>query len=555
MKRQLLLVSALVMAKSAVADVDVVTDGMDNDHDITNNDAADNMSTENDHRRFKLQSTRHLQQRMKKMEKKKAREQNAAESASGAGEESTISEMSGRSKADKGADLTFDDRFTINGMHHSGWWGGGASDTPPAPPSSWDAPPTPAWPPSGGWEHNPPTGWDSHSWDDKPTAWNPPPPPTGWERPPTGWDTPRGSSWWSGKSGKSGRKWTTRTYYGKSNKGYWNHDSGKPNGGGSWYPPPENPWVPPPSPDWKSSSHDDAWASPDEDDGWHDDSWGSPYYMSPFSCGNMCIDAYGAMSSGMGGGSSGGAGGTFKNAVKPCITTNEYSDSQQWLFHQKNDLVQVESYAYKGKCIAINYDGNMYQDAVEQNCNKGTLALMPCDTLASRWYFTGGELLSYFCWSRGFSTNMAVAYNTTEAKCNDELVSTNDLSGVTPPPREVFDGVCGTSSSNAESTCDQNGLATKCRSNDDCPGGGQCYSVPDCYLWNLKYSYCGTSQTDAKNKCATKCEIDADCPGNEDCWPTQAECPEHGYDIKYGGTFMFIEQKEMKNLYEMKSPY
>ena len=103
------------MATSAVADVDVVADGIDNDHDITNNDAADNTSNENDLRRFKLQSTRHLQQRMKKMEKKKAREQNAAESASGAGEESTIiSEMPGRSKADKGADLTFDDRFTIN---------------------------------------------------------------------------------------------------------------------------------------------------------------------------------------------------------------------------------------------------------------------------------------------------------------------------------------------------------------------------------------------------------------------------------------------------------
>ena len=356
MKHQLLLASALVMVTSAVADVNIVTDGIENDHDITVNN-ADNMSNEND-RRFKLQSTRNLQQRMKKMERKKAREQSAAK----AGEESTIiSKMPGYSKADKG-DVAYDDRFTINDMHHNsdggGWWG-----------------PTP------------PTGWDSHSWDDKPTTWNPPP-TTGWERP-AGWDTPRGgSSWWSGKSGKSAKKWTTRTYYGKSSKGYWNHDSGKPNGGGSWYPPPspENPWVPPPSPEWKSS-HDDAWAPPDEDDGWHDDSWGSPYYMSPFSCGNMCIDAYGAMSSSGMGGSSGGAG-TFTNAVKPCITTNEYSDSQQWVLHQKNDLVQVESYAYKGKCIAINYHGNMYQDAVEKNCNEGILALMPCDTLASRWYFT-----------------------------------------------------------------------------------------------------------------------------------------------------------------------
>ena len=58
----------------------------------------------------------------------------------------------------------------------------------------------------------------------------------------------------------------------------------------------------------------------------------------------------------------------------------------------------------------------------------------------------------------------------------------------------------------------------------------------------------GTNQNDAKNKCATKCEINADCPGNEECRATEATCPEHGYDIKNGGTFMFIEQKEMKKL-------
>ena len=122
-------------------------------------------------------------------------------------------------------------------------------------------------------------------------------------------------------------------------------------------------------------------------------------------------------------------------------------------------------------------------------------------------------------------------------------------------PREVLYGICGTSSSRSLQgvTCNQNSV--KCRSNDDCPGGGQCYSAPECYKQNLKYSYCGTSQTDAKNKCAIKCEINAECPGNEQCRATEATCPEHGYDIKYGGTFMFIEQKEMKKLYEMKSSY
>ena len=398
-----------------------------------------------------------------------------------------------------------------------------------------------------GWHAPPVVGWESNKWEVPMTQWQAPP-ESHWKPPPTtpGWND---HSW----GHRFTRKPTPHPTHWQAPIPHWNSqwppawDPSWPESSHSWDRTPSDEWVPSGSKTSKSksskSSHSwnssgKGWSSTPDSWGTQDSWWGTPsYFMSPFSCGTMCIDASDA----------GINSGKLNKAVVGCKP--EYQP-QQWILHQNHDLVQIESSAYKNKCIAIDYSPTYYRNQMEMNCNEGILVLMSCDSPASRWYFTGGELLSFFCWSRGFSSNMATIYNVAEGRCNDELGSTNDLSdyvkGQSPKITGVAHGFCGTDQSNAESLC-----STKCTSDVTCSTGKTCYSAPKCIVTNPQYGYCGTNANDAISKCATTCTSNADCVvTNQKCWNTAAECPAHDSDKEFGNTFMFIEKKEMLMLYE-----
>ncbi|KAL7534710.1 hypothetical protein ACHAXR_006039 [Thalassiosira sp. AJA248-18] len=170
----------------------------------------------------------------------------------------------------------------------------------------------------------------------------------------------------------------------------------------------------------------------------------STYYLAPFSCAKMCIDADGADF----------GTGELNKAISTC--TIDDADTQHWMLHEQHDMIQVESLAYKGKCIGVNYEPGDRMKRVQEMCHDGILALLPCNDPATSWYFTGGQLLSFFCWSRGVSAKMSVSYDEDEEKyCHDELrtynsgvgknmsitqsndfmfVTTQDMEMMNPPP-------------------------------------------------------------------------------------------------------------------------
>ena len=140
--------------------------------------------------------------------------------------------------------------------------------------------------------------------------------------------------------------------------------------------------------------------------------------MAPFHCTNMCIDADGADF----------RTGALNKAVKSCTTHEMHgqSQTQRWIVHEENNLIKVESYAYRGQCISVNYSPGERANGVHDRCHDGILALLPCDDPASRWYLTGGELLSFFCWSSGVSSKMSVSHDADkEDKCYEELLSSS----------------------------------------------------------------------------------------------------------------------------------
>lgn len=136
------------------------------------------------------------------------------------------------------------------------------------------------------------------------------------------------------------------------------------------------------------------------------------YYVAPFSCTNKCIDAKGADF----------GTGELIYALQGC-TTNEimHGNTQQWMLNEHDDMVQVESDAYRGKCIGVNYKPGDGMEDVKDMCHNGVLALLPCEDPATYWYFTGGQLASFFCWTRGYASVMGVGYDEDEEECMDEL--------------------------------------------------------------------------------------------------------------------------------------
>ena len=154
------------------------------------------------------------------------------------------------------------------------------------------------------------------------------------------------------------------------------------------------------------------------------------YYVAPIACTNMCIDADGADM----------RTGELTNAVQSCSTNGMHGNTQQWILDENDDIIQVESYAYKGKCIGVDYEPGDKSSEVIQSCTNGILALLPCDNPATYWYFTGDELVSFFCWSKGVSTAMSVSYDQDEEKCRNELKANGAGSGNenTTPIREFM---------------------------------------------------------------------------------------------------------------------
>ena len=137
------------------------------------------------------------------------------------------------------------------------------------------------------------------------------------------------------------------------------------------------------------------------------------YHIAPFSCPGRCIDAEGADYN----------SGELSNAVQSCNVDGSHGYTQQWLVHQDTTFVKVESYAYEGQCIGVFYEPGDSAEDIEGACGFGEdaeLALRPCDSTSTNWYFTGGQLLSAFCWLNGFSSTMAIGVD--KRKCSGDLV-------------------------------------------------------------------------------------------------------------------------------------
>lgn len=124
------------------------------------------------------------------------------------------------------------------------------------------------------------------------------------------------------------------------------------------------------------------------------------YYIGPVGCPGHCVDVSGVnfMS------------GNLDNVLKPC---DNDSKDQKWRIHSDDTFVKMESMTYPNMCIAIEN---------KMNCSDvaANLILGDCDDHESMWYFTGGELISAYCWVNGF-TNAMGAYPGVNSICDPGL--------------------------------------------------------------------------------------------------------------------------------------
>mmetsp|Transcript_11457 Transcript_11457/g.23774 ORF Transcript_11457/g.23774 Transcript_11457/m.23774 type:complete len:318 (+) Transcript_11457:229-1182(+) len=141
------------------------------------------------------------------------------------------------------------------------------------------------------------------------------------------------------------------------------------------------------------------------------------YYITPFSCSGQCIDAEMAIVQ---------QSNQLSDAVVDC---SNFSVSQLWTVNQDETFVTVESAAHPGSCISIDYIEGDDAMRIQAMCAGSVLTLGPCDEDSAEWYFTGGQLLSGFCWKNGISSNMGVFYDFTRNKCEPQLESYGSASG------------------------------------------------------------------------------------------------------------------------------
>ena len=128
------------------------------------------------------------------------------------------------------------------------------------------------------------------------------------------------------------------------------------------------------------------------------------YFLSPFSCPQHCITAENFDLSDH----------LLEDAVTTCDAANDY---QAWRVHDDGTFLKFESAAQydEGMCLSVMHSG-------PTDLCSGKLGLVRCTHSSTDWYFTGDQLLSATCWSKGFSVAMTV-----DEECSDLTVS-SDLS-------------------------------------------------------------------------------------------------------------------------------
>jgi hypothetical protein len=138
-----------------------------------------------------------------------------------------------------------------------------------------------------------------------------------------------------------------------------------------------------------------------------------PYYLGPLACPGRCVDISGINF----------MTGALTDVLKPC---DNDSIDQHWIVHNDDTFVKIESRVYPNECISIHKD----------HCSDfgSDLILGDCEEHASMWYFTGGQLVSAYCWVNGY-TNVMGAF-TDGAQCypglygfegSDEYIERADL--------------------------------------------------------------------------------------------------------------------------------
>ena len=109
-------------------------------------------------------------------------------------------------------------------------------------------------------------------------------------------------------------------------------------------------------------------------------------FLVPFSCPRKCVDIDSNSTK-------------LENAIQDC---DVHEETQQWNIHYKDEFMKFEGYTSDEKnwCIGV-------ENLVTCKNSTSLLSLVPCkDDQRSDWYFTGGQLLSAYCWINGVASAM-----------------------------------------------------------------------------------------------------------------------------------------------------
>jgi len=119
-------------------------------------------------------------------------------------------------------------------------------------------------------------------------------------------------------------------------------------------------------------------------------------YLLPFGCPGKCVqEEY--------------KPGEFEleEAILECDLSNA---KQEWMIHYYDEIMKFEGYEM-GYCIGV-----------DNACDDSKLSLVHCDEPESEWYFTGGKLISGFCWShRGQSKVLSVDSGCAQLELSDTV--------------------------------------------------------------------------------------------------------------------------------------
>ncbi len=177
----------------------------------------------------------------------------------------------------------------------------------------------------------------------------------------------------------------------------------------------------------------------------------SLFNIQPFTCPRKCVDTTGLNLETM----------LLEDAIVDCV---EEKEGQEWIEHKEGNVVQWESVAYPGMCLAVEHDHDVvHKDTGETTtwsffilgslgtgkeaelydyqgpnynttttvdaCTDGVVGLIGCGCPSTKWYNAGSRLLSLSCWEAGFSTSLSVDYDDESGECLSQLKSVQDDSG------------------------------------------------------------------------------------------------------------------------------